>query len=93
MDGLNSGKIVKAPQAISVSIGDEEVMLAIDDGVYYSLNTTGKYIWSRLEYPVSFEELVSAVQKEFETSKEDCQEAVHAFLEDLERYGLIIKKG
>lgn len=89
MDKWKEGRVVKAEQAMSVSIGDEEVMLAVEEGVYYSLNPTAKYIWTLLSNPVSLTDIINSVTHEFEVSEDECAQAAVKFLDDLEKFALI----
>lgn len=93
MSKWNEGKITKAEQALSVSIGDEEVMLAIEDGVYYSLNPTARYIWEILSDPVSLRDIVKALTEEFDANEGECAQAAEKFLDDLQKFSLIKKVG
>jgi len=89
MNKWKEGKVVKAEQAVSVSIGEEEVMLAVDEGVYYSLNSTAKYIWVCLNKPVSFSDVVESLTQEFDASEDECAEAAVKLLDDLEKFALV----
>ena len=81
--------VVTAPNYLSTDLGGELVLLNLEDGVYYGLNTVGVYIWSLIQQPRTVESICEAVQARFEVDFERCQADVLALLEDLATHTLI----
>lgn len=49
----------------------------------YGVNTVAVLIWEYLETPISPDEIISNLLKEFDVSKEDCTEETKLFLIEL----------
>lgn len=75
---------------VTSKIDDEIVMMSIEKGEYYGLDETGTYIWEMIENPVTVENLVQHLMKEFEVETEQCQNDTLDFLNDLHEKGLLI---
>lgn len=89
-DVLRAESTVRAvDEQASSSLDGEEVILHTDSGVYYGLNAVGRYIWNRVQDPVTIERLVEQVATEFDTTIEECEPDVVDFLEDMYENDLI----
>lgn len=91
---LNESSIIQQSQGYIVSnMGDEKVMMGIENGNYYNLGEMGGVIWDKLQQPITFRQLVHELASEYEIQKEDCRNQVMSFLDSLITEGLIhIKK-
>ncbi|MFJ5621671.1 lasso peptide biosynthesis PqqD family chaperone [Peribacillus loiseleuriae] len=67
----------------------ETVMLSIHNGKYYNLGELGGEIWSLIKNPISIEELVATLLSRYEVDQTECEEQVHAFLNQLLKESLI----
>lgn len=68
----------------------EGVLLHLETRSYYTLNATGVFIWEQLELGRhTIEELIEALVDSYEVSPEEAARQVRAFLEALEREGLV----
>lgn len=74
-----------ADQKIVVAVGEEALRFS---GVI-KLNTTGAFLWNRLEKPCTAEELVQAVAENYEVSREQASQDVKAFLDILQNAGIL----
>lgn len=73
-----------SPNQVSSNIANETVILNHKDGIYYSLNEVGTFIWELLkEKPYSVEEIVTAILEEFEIDVETAKTDVQGILTDL----------
>ena len=71
----------------------EGVLLHLATKSYYTLNATGVFIWEQLEAGCqTVEELVAALLEHYEVTREEAERQVRAFLEELEREGLVQRK-
>ena len=72
--------LVTASSAISTDLEGEAVILDTDASEYYGLNEVGTRIWTLLEEPRTFEELVSALLEEYDVDRDQCEEDVRELL-------------
>lgn len=81
--------VVQSPGNIVSDMGGEKVMMSVENGKYYNLGTIGGEIWSRLETPITVNEVIESLIKEYEVEKEECVEQVVSFLQMLYKEKLI----
>ena len=74
---------------LASEVGDEAVILQLDEGVYYSLNGVGARVWALLQQPRQFEYLVERVLAEFEVERERCQQDLQELVQELLAKGLV----
>lgn len=70
-------------------VGDEAVILHLEDGTYYGLNPVGAAVWKLIERPRTVAQLRDAVVKEFEVGGAECERDLLSLLESLARSGLV----
>ena len=81
--------IEAAKQQVSCGLSGEAVILSLQDGIYYGLNTVGARIWELLQEPRTVEELRSLIQQEFDVDPARCARDMEALLGELANHGLI----
>jgi hypothetical protein len=81
--------VVASSRQLSCKLGGEAVVMGIDNGVYYGLNTVGAKIWQMLEKPRTVRQIVSAMVDEFEVDEARLTDDVVRFLHGLASQGLI----
>jgi hypothetical protein len=74
-------------------MGDECVILNLNDGVYYGLEGVGNRIWSLLGEPRTVAQLCEAVVEEYDVPVEQCREAVTKLIADLMSRNLVRVEG
>jgi hypothetical protein len=85
---LNS--IIVQQDGIIVSDMDgEKVMLSIESGNYYNLGELGGEIWDLIKSPVEINNLVNTLLLTYQVGKEECEQNVLSFIEQLINEGLI----
>ena len=82
----------KSSDLISANIDDDEVVLHMVDGVYYSLNRTGREVWHLLEDPKSLDAIVEQLMETFDVERELCEQSVRALLDDMEAASLVVRQ-
>lgn len=82
-------QFIRNPGQTFAKIDDEIVMLNIEKGEYYSLNTTASRIWSLLCEPKSVDVLVQKLSSEYEVLFDDCRIDVLDCIKELNTKGLI----
>ena len=53
----NAMKLRRNDDLIASEVGDDLVMMSIQDGKYFAMNKTGSFIWSLLETQMSYDDL------------------------------------
>lgn len=87
---LNIDNVVVQNRDIDVSdLNNEKVMMNIDKGQYFSLNSLGSRIWELIDSPKKIRDIVHDLLEEYEVSEEDCVESVTEFLNTLHHVELI----
>ena|SRR5207302_4590014 len=69
---------------------DGGVLLDIDRGICFSLNSVGLKIWQCLKQGRTADQIVEALQGEYSVSREQLEDDVGTFLERLESSGLLV---
>ncbi|MCO7227302.1 PqqD family protein [Pleionea sp. CnH1-48] len=70
-------------------IDGELVLLNIENGNYYSLNSTATNIWSKLDKKLSFNALCKQLQEEYDVEENQCFYDVMEILTELHRNDLV----
>lgn len=87
---LNIDSVVVQNRDIDVSdLNNEKVMMNIDKGQYFSLNSLGSRIWELIDSPKKISDVIHTLLEEFEVSEEECIESVTEFLNTLHHVELI----
>jgi hypothetical protein len=81
--------VVLSDEQVSTSLGQETVILGMEDGVYYGLDAVGARVWALLATPHRVSELVRAVVREFDVTSEQCERDVLALLDELSERRLV----
>jgi hypothetical protein len=92
--GSTLGRFAKADGIVTRTIAHETVIVPVRTGIanlnaIFTLNDVGSVIWARLDGKTSTADLVEAVTKEHEVSREEATRDVVEFLEALQRRGLV----
>ena len=82
-------RVVASDEQVHTSLGDEAVILGLQDGVYYGLDSVGARVWSLLVAPRRVSEIVAVVTEEFDVGPERCEHDVLALLAELAERRLI----
>lgn len=62
---------------------------AVDFNGMISLNETGAFLWKILEKGAEYDELVSAILKEYDVGEKDAKDGVDSFLNTAREAGLL----
>ena len=74
---------------VNSAVGDEMVMMDMQNGNYIGLNNVGTTIWQILSSPIKISELNKQLLKMYEISREDCEQQTFDFLLKLKQQGLL----
>jgi len=64
-------------------MGEEFVMMGLDQGEYYAVKGVAASLWRHLAEPRELAELCALVAEEYDITAERCRDDVAAFLEQL----------
>jgi hypothetical protein len=78
------------PEPLAVDMDGETVMMDMESGNYFGINSVGSYIWNLLENECTLQSILDSVQQHFEINNDDTVEAdITAFLSDMLEQNLI----
>lgn len=78
---------------VASDIDNEKVMMSIEKGSYYGLDSVGSRIWEMIETPIRVSELIDALLLKYEVDRETCERDVLVFLEELHESGIVRVEG
>ncbi|WP_160726048.1 lasso peptide biosynthesis PqqD family chaperone [Bacillus sp. USDA818B3_A] len=85
----NKDIIVKKGENYISNMDGEKVMLSIQNGKYYNLGGIGGEIWDRIRDSITIPELITTLIAEYDIDRNQCEEEVMAFLQNLIKEDLI----
>jgi len=85
-------KIRKDGSLLWRQLDDEVIALDMQESVYLRLNQTGTVLWQQLQEPVTRQDLVETLIEKYEIDEAQAGADVDAFLDSLERSGLLEKE-
>jgi hypothetical protein len=75
---------------VSTTLSGDSVILNHKKGEYFTLNEVGSLVWEQMQSgPKTKEELISAVQAEYEISYDECNSDIESLLKDLTNENLV----
>lgn len=81
--------VVAVEQQVSSQLGDETVILHLEDGIYYGLDPVGTSIWNLMQEPRRVGEIRDRIVDEYDVEPGRCECDLIALLEDLSERRLI----
>ena len=81
--------LAASPQQVAAVLGDEVVILGLDEGAYFGLKGVGTRIWALLQGPVTPRVIIDCVVTEFEVNRPRAEADVMALLASLIARGLV----
>lgn len=93
MDMITLESLVsRKEEIVTADMDGETVMMNIESGSYYNMGKMGSVIWDMTGEAVLVETLVLALLEKYEVSREQCEKEVLAFLNHMNREGLLEAK-
>lgn len=86
--GLNS-IVAQKPELDAVDMDGEKVMMNLDKGKYFGMNSVGSRIWDLISKPQSVINLISILLIEYDIDIKTCEDNVLTFLEKMYKEDLI----
>lgn len=81
--------IVATRDQVSGEVSGEVVILNLKNGIYYSLNDVGTYVWKLIQEPRTVADIVDRLLEVYDVEADRCQEDLQALLQKLAAEGLI----
>ncbi|GBF33822.1 hypothetical protein DCCM_2933 [Desulfocucumis palustris] len=81
--------VAQATGLVAADMDGEKVMLNIEKGKYFGLNRVGSRIWELLEKPLTVQEMVAVLLKEYDVEEKNCRQDVLTYLSKLYARGLV----
>jgi hypothetical protein len=79
----------KNNESVSGKLQDEQVILDIEKGKYFSLNPVATKIWGILEEPLSVDHLCKKLLEEYDVEPEKCKIETNEYVQEMIKLGLI----
>jgi len=84
-----SSVVVAASHTTSADVDGESVILDLDGGVYYGLNSSGSRIWRKIQEKKTVKELINEITKEHDVVRSKCENDVLSLVRSLRKNNLI----
>ncbi|NVO10092.1 MAG: lasso peptide biosynthesis PqqD family chaperone [Bacteroidales bacterium] len=75
--------IQRSSKLVSSNMDGETVMMSIESGEYFGLNSVGSRMWELIENPIKVNTLIELLLDEFDVSREQCEAETMEFLNHL----------
>lgn len=77
------------PSVLARPVGEQLVLLDLESGCYFSLNTVGAFVWQQLERGETPAVIAERIAAEYEVSAAQAAADLDALLTDLVGHGLV----
>lgn len=74
---------------ITSQLGDESIILELNEGIYYGLNSIGTRVWELLQSPRSISQISDAICQDYDVGIDVCMKDVAALVADLQARTLV----
>lgn len=82
-------RVTQGDDHVATEIDNAVVMMSVEQGKYYSLDSVGSRIWNLLEQPRRVTAVCAMIQDEFAVERETCERDVLDFVGRLVAAGLL----
>lgn len=84
-----SETVRRADGLLTADIDGELLMMSVEQGRYFNLNSVGSRIWELLATPMAVDGLVDALTAEYDVTSTEARQEVERFLGALRERGLL----
>ena len=74
---------IQNKEVIQSKIGDEVVMLDVESGYYFGLNSVASVIWDLMKEKINLNSMVESLMQEYDIDKETCEADTLELLEKM----------
>lgn len=82
--------VTLSQNVVARAVGDETVLLALDSGIYFTLNPVGTLVWRGLENAESIDQIVDRIVSEYDAPAARVKPDIIELLGELTRRGLVL---
>lgn len=82
-------KVCQSKEIDDADLNGEKVMMNLDKGKYFALNSVGGRIWDLMREEISVKDIVNILLEEYDVDTETCENNVFNYLGLLENEELI----
>lgn len=84
--------VSRKEEIVTADMDGETVMMSIGSGNYYNMGKMGSVIWDMIGEAARVETLILALLEKYEVTREQCEKEVLAFLNHMNKEGLLEAK-
>ena len=86
----------QSPRIVTRDTGDEYVLVPVTNNIadmksVYTLNSTGAFIWGRLDGKKTVKQIIEELENEFEVDSKQALDDVLNFFTDMKEYLIIVE--
>jgi len=82
--------VVCSQDNIVSDMGEEKVILSVENGKYYNLGVMGGQIWNLIQEPKLVSQIVDELMEQFDVDRRTCEEQLLSFLIHLSEEKLVL---
>jgi hypothetical protein len=86
-------RFIQNKSIVQSKIGEEVVMLDMESGFYFGLNSVASVIWGLLANEIGFEELIDQLMAQFEVERSLCETDTKELLDQMLEKNIIRRLG
>ena len=75
--------ISRNPEIIHSAMDSEVVMMSVDQGLFFGIDTIGTHIWNLIETPLKVEDLIEKLVVSYDVERSVCENDTLLFLNDM----------
>lgn len=91
MEQINLKSTIEVSKnAHGAETGDEMVVMGVESGLYFGVNSVGATIWKEIQKPSRVDDVVAVLLDKFEVDNKICEQETLAFLKKLQERNLLI---
>jgi hypothetical protein len=79
-----------SPHQVSITLGNESVILELQAGTYFSASDVGMAVWNYLQQPRHVTDVIAHIVNKYEVSADQAEAEILTFLQNLVDKGLVI---
>lgn len=84
----------RSPQIVARDTGDEYVLVPVTDNIadmksVYTLNSTGSFIWERIDGARTVKDIIDELEKEFDVDGKQALDDVLSFFQEMKEFLII----
>lgn len=85
----STDRLAVTDRHVAVDVQDEVMILGVDSGTYFSVDSVGRDIWQLVQTPCTFQSICERLISEYDVDPAECETEVRGFLGTLLERGLI----